>query len=456
MLSCLMESAKLTFRRRLLSTLLLWALVLGTVLSGFEQMFFITIAGIGLLGLWEYYEMLDRRGVPNFKLTALITAVIFMAGSFLTFRSYGPDKSYDFEIAVLVLFLLVVFGRQMFRLTRDHNPLETMAYTLFGLLYVVWLFNFLTKIVYLAPRDSLGETTGQYYVLYLLLVAIVGTGGLRPTFAAIRAGKDIALASKEVMVVAGELIMEAVAQHGVRILPVDSEHNAIFQCLGGDEPATVKRLILTASGGPFRSRSRDQLPQVTPEEALRHPTWQMGEKVTIDSATLFNKGLEMIEARWLFGVEMARIDVVIHPQSIIHSMVEFVDGSVLAQMSHSDMRFPIQYALTWPDRIEGSLPPLNFTELGRLDFEEPRYADFPSLNLARQAGEQGGAGPAVLNAANEVAVAAFLAGEITFPRIWQIVGQVLDQVGHADGANLEDLLTADEMARSLAAQGARS
>ncbi len=290
----------------------------------------------------------------------------------------------------------------------------------------------------------------------MVLVAIVGTGGLRPTFAAIRAGKDIALASKEVMVVAGELIMEAVAQHGVRILPVDSEHNAIFQCLGGDEPATVKRLILTASGGPFRSRSRDQLPQVTPEEALRHPTWQMGEKVTIDSATLFNKGLEMIEARWLFGVEMARIDVVIHPQSIIHSMVEFVDGSVLAQMSHSDMRFPIQYALTWPDRIEGSLPPLNFTELGRLDFEEPRYADFPSLNLARQAGEQGGAGPAVLNAANEVAVAAFLAGEITFPRIWQIVGQVLDQVGHADGANLEDLLTADEMARSLAAQGARS
>jgi len=290
----------------------------------------------------------------------------------------------------------------------------------------------------------------------MVLVAIVGTGGLRPTFAAIRAGKDIALASKEVMVVAGELIMEAVAQHGVRILPVDSEHNAIFQCLGGDEPATVKRLILTASGGPFRSRSMDQLPQVTPEEALRHPTWQMGEKVTIDSATLFNKGLEMIEARWLFGVEMARIDVVIHPQSIIHSMVEFVDGSVLAQMSHSDMRFPIQYALTWPDRIEGSLPPLNFTELGRLDFEEPRYADFPSLNLARQAGEQGGAGPAVLNAANEVAVAAFLAGEITFPRIWQIVGQVLDQVGHADGANLEDLLTADEMARSLAAQGARS
>jgi phosphatidate cytidylyltransferase len=165
-----MKSAELTFRRRLLSTLALWALVLGTVLSGYEQLFFVTIAGIGLLGLWEYYEMLDRRGVPNFKLTAIITAVVFFAGSFYTFRSYGPDKSYDFEIAVLVVFLLVVFGRQMFRKTRDVNPLETMAYTLFGLLYIVWLFNFITKIVYLAPRGPLGEPTGQYYVLYLLLV----------------------------------------------------------------------------------------------------------------------------------------------------------------------------------------------------------------------------------------------------------------------------------------------
>ena len=165
-----MESTEVTFRRRLFSTLILWVLVLGTILSGYEQLFFITIAGIGLLGLWEYFEMLDRRGVPNFKLTALITAVVFLAGSFLTFRSYGPEKSYDFEIAVLVVFLLVVFGRQMFRGTRDQNPLETMAYTLFGLLYIVWLFNFLTKIVYLAPRESSGETIGQYYVLYLLLV----------------------------------------------------------------------------------------------------------------------------------------------------------------------------------------------------------------------------------------------------------------------------------------------
>ena len=165
-----MDSSELTFRRRLVSTLILWVLVLGTILSGYEQLFFITIAGIGLLGLWEYFEMLDRRGVPNFKLTALITAVVFLAGSFITFRSYGPEKSYDFEIAVLVVFLLVVFGRQMFRRTRDQNPLETMAYTLFGLLYIVWLFNFLTKIVYLAPRGPSGETIGQYYVLYLLLV----------------------------------------------------------------------------------------------------------------------------------------------------------------------------------------------------------------------------------------------------------------------------------------------
>ena len=184
-----------------------------------------------------------------------------------------------------------------------------------------------------------------------VLVAIVGTGGLRPTLAAIAAGKDIALASKEVLVVAGEIVMAQAARHGCRILPVDSEHNAIFQCLEGRDTAQVKKLILTASGGPFRTWAADKLRGVTCDEALRHPTWRMGEKITIDSATLFNKGLEMIEARWLFGVGIHRIDVVIHPQSIIHSMVEFLDGSVLAQMSHSDMRFPIQYALTWPDRL---------------------------------------------------------------------------------------------------------
>ena len=290
----------------------------------------------------------------------------------------------------------------------------------------------------------------------MVLVAIVGTGGLRPTFAALEAGKDIALASKEVLVVAGELVMSAARHRGCRILPVDSEHNAIFQCLEGRDPVQVRRLILTASGGPFRSWPEDKMRAVTRQEALRHPTWRMGEKITIDSATMFNKGLEMIEARWLFDVDIARIDVVIHPQSIVHSMVEFVDGSVLAQMSHSDMRFPIQYALTWPDRIAGSLPPLEWARLARLDFEEPRYDVFPALELARQAAERGGAAPAVLNAANEVAVAEFLAGRIAFPRIWQIVTAVLEKCGHRPGGDLEALLASDLEARGLALAEARS
>jgi 1-deoxy-D-xylulose-5-phosphate reductoisomerase len=290
----------------------------------------------------------------------------------------------------------------------------------------------------------------------MVLVAIVGTGGLRPTFAALEAGKDIALASKEVLVVAGELVMAAARRNGRRLLPVDSEHNAIFQCLEGRDPVQVRRLILTASGGPFRSWPEDKLRAVTRQEALRHPTWHMGEKITIDSATMFNKGLEMIEARWLFDVDIARIDVVIHPQSIVHSMVEFVDGSVLAQMSHSDMRFPIQYALTWPDRIAGSLPPLEWARLGRLDFEEPRYDVFPALDLARQAAERGGAAPAVLNAANEVAVAEFLAGRIAFPRIWQIVTAVLERCGDRPGGDLEELLAADLEAREAALAEARS
>jgi 1-deoxy-D-xylulose-5-phosphate reductoisomerase len=284
----------------------------------------------------------------------------------------------------------------------------------------------------------------------MVLVAIVGTGGLRPTLAALEAGKDIALASKEVLVVAGEPVMAAAAKHGGRIIPVDSEHNAIFQCLEGRETSHVKKLILTASGGPFRTRPAEKLRAVTREEALRHPTWRMGEKITIDSATLFNKGLEMIEARWLFGVGIDRVEVVIHPQSIVHSMVEFVDGSVLAQMSHSDMRFPIQYAFTWPDRLAGSLPPLDFARLGRLDFEEPRDDVFPALDLARQAAERGGGIPAVLNAANEVAVAEFLASRIAFPRIWEIVAAVMDQTPDRPAADLASLLEADRVAREAA------
>lgn len=284
----------------------------------------------------------------------------------------------------------------------------------------------------------------------MVLVAIVGTGGLRPTFAALEAGRDIALASKEVLVVAGELVMAAAERHGARLLPVDSEHNAIFQCLEGRDPSQVKKLILTASGGPFRTWPADRLRAVTRAEALRHPTWRMGEKITIDSATLFNKGLEMIEARWLFGVGIDRVDVVIHPQSIVHSMVEFVDGSVLAQLSHSDMRFPIQYAFTWPERLAGSLPPLEFAKLGRLEFEAPRCDDFPALDLARQAAERGGAIPAVLNAANEVAVEEFLASRLAFPRIWETVAGVLDRTPDAPLSDLESLLEADRAARQLA------
>ena len=223
----------------------------------------------------------------------------------------------------------------------------------------------------------------------MVLVSIVGTEGLQPALDAIESGKDLAVASKEILVMAGEIVMAAAERSGVRVLPVDSEHNAIFQCLEGNTGGAeaVRRLLLTASGGPFRTASAESLADVTPEQALNHPTWKMGPKITIDSATLFNKGLEMIEARWLFGVEMDRVEVVVHPQSIVHSMVEFVDGSVLAQVSTTDMCFPIQYAVTWPKRVQHSLEPLDFATLARLDFEEPREDVFPALRLAREAGK---------------------------------------------------------------------
>src|SRR3954447_16731363 len=242
----------------------------------------------------------------------------------------------------------------------------------------------------------------------IVLVAIVGTGGLRPELGGIKAGKDLAVASKEILVMAGESVVAEARDKSIHVLPVDSEHNAIFQCLEGKNSSDVRRIILTASGGPFRETPRKDFDSITPEQALKHPTWNMGPKITIDSATLFNKGLEMIEAHWLFGVEMGRVEVVIHPQSIVHSMVEFSDGSVLAQLSYSDMCFPIQYAVTWPHRVATSLPPLDFGKVSKLEFFPPRYEDFPALNLARRAGEAGGTLPAVLNAANEIAVEAFL------------------------------------------------
>ncbi len=291
----------------------------------------------------------------------------------------------------------------------------------------------------------------------MVLVAIVGTAGLQPALAAIEAGKDLAVASKEILVMAGEIVTAAAARKGVRLLPVDSEHNAIFQCLDGHRGGEkeVSRLILTASGGPFRTWPADQLAGVTLAQALKHPTWEMGRKITIDSATLFNKGLEMIEARWLFGIGMERIDVVVHPQSIVHSMVEFIDGSVLAQLSRTDMCFPIQYALTWPERLAGGLKPLDFATLAKLEFEEPRDADFPALGLARQAGLAGGTLPAVFNAANEVAVDAFIAGAIRFPDIWRVVGEAMHAHEVAAASSLEAVIAADGWAREAANSACR-
>jgi 1-deoxy-D-xylulose-5-phosphate reductoisomerase len=284
----------------------------------------------------------------------------------------------------------------------------------------------------------------------MVLVAIVGTGGLRPTLAAIEAGKDLAVASKEILVMAGEIVMREARGNGVNVLPVDSEHNAIFQCLEGKSSSDVRRIILTASGGPFREMPRKDFDSITPEQALKHPTWNMGPKITIDSATLFNKGLEMIEAHWLFGVEMQHVEVVIHPQSIVHSMVEFADGSTLAQLSYSNMCFPIQYAVTWPDRVPNTLPPLDFSKLSSLEFFTPRYEDFPALNLARRAGEAGGTLPAVMNAANEVAVAGFLDRQVRFPNIWQIVGEVLSRHRSVAHPDLDAILQADQWARKEA------
>jgi 1-deoxy-D-xylulose-5-phosphate reductoisomerase len=283
----------------------------------------------------------------------------------------------------------------------------------------------------------------------LVLVAIVGTTGLRPALAAIETGKDLAVASKEILVMAGETVMTRATQKGIKVLPVDSEHNAIFQCLEGKPKHEIRSLILTASGGPFRTLSSDRLASVTVADALNHPTWKMGRKISIDSATLFNKGLEMIEARWLFDIPMGQVQVLVHPQSIVHSMVEFVDGSLLAQLSNSDMCFPIQYAVTWPERVPNALKPLRLAKLGRLEFEEPRYDDFPALRLARRAGEAGGIMPAVLNAANEIAVEAFLEGRITFPRIWSLVEEAMNRSHNFARPSLDDIIQADGQARDL-------
>jgi 1-deoxy-D-xylulose-5-phosphate reductoisomerase len=288
----------------------------------------------------------------------------------------------------------------------------------------------------------------------LVVSALVGSVGLEPTVAAIREGKDIALANKETLVVAGDLVMDEAARHGVDVLPVDSEHNAIHQALRVGPEHAVRRLLLTASGGPFRTWSIDRIRGATVEDALAHPTWDMGAKITVDSATLFNKGLEIIEAHHLFGVPEDRIDVLVHPQSLVHSLVEYVDGTLIAQLSVNDMRFPILYALAWPERLVTPLEPLDLVAAGRLDFEQPDTDRFPALDLARQALRAGGEMPAVLNAANEVAVQAFLGRRCAFPAITAAVAAVLDRWAGRNRplTDLEQALSADREARRIAAE----
>ncbi|MDX2226677.1 MAG: 1-deoxy-D-xylulose-5-phosphate reductoisomerase, partial [Verrucomicrobiae bacterium] len=284
----------------------------------------------------------------------------------------------------------------------------------------------------------------------LVLVAIVGTAGLAPALAAIRAGKDIAVASKEILVIAGEMVMAEAKKHGVQVFPVDSEHSAIWQCLDGKPVDSIKRLILTASGGPFRGKKRAELEEVTLEQALKHPTWTMGKKITIDSATLFNKGLEMIEARWLFNLPIQQVDVIVHPQSIIHSMVEYNDGSIIAQMSVNDMCYPIQYAVTYPDRVPNTMKPLDLASLKALTFEEPDAETFVSLQYAREAAAKGGTLPSVFNAANEVCVEKFLNRKIKFTRIWDVVGECMSRHRVIEHPDLETVKDADTWARQTA------
>ncbi|WP_202903270.1 1-deoxy-D-xylulose-5-phosphate reductoisomerase [Gorillibacterium massiliense] len=284
-----------------------------------------------------------------------------------------------------------------------------------------------------------------------VLTAVVGSLGLKPTLAAIEAGKDIALANKETLVCAGAVVTEAVRRKNVRLLPVDSEHSAIFQCLNGENRGDIRKLIITASGGSFRDRTRDELKGVTLAEALRHPNWSMGAKITIDSATMSNKGLEVIEAHWLFGMPYDQIEVLLHPESVIHSMVEYCDNSVIAQLGNPDMRVPIQYALTYPSRRPTPTTPLNLAQIGKLHFKPMDFERFPNLAMAFESGKAGGTSPAVFNAANEVAVSRFVRGEISFLGIEEVIARTLSVHQPVANPDLEEILAADTWARSEAA-----
>lgn len=293
-----------------------------------------------------------------------------------------------------------------------------------------------------------------------VMAAIVGAAGLRPTLAAVEAGKKVLLANKEALVMSGALFMEAVRRSGAVLLPIDSEHNAIFQCMPGDyarglSAVGVRRILLTASGGPFRETPVEALLDVTPEQACAHPNWSMGRKISVDSASMMNKGLELIEACWLFDAAPAKVEVVVHPQSVIHSLVDYVDGSVLAQLGNPDMRTPIANALAWPERIDSGVAPLDLFAIARLDFQAPDEQRFPCLRLARQAAEAGDSAPAVLNAANEVAVEAFLQRRIRFPEIAGMIEQVLDQEPVVPLPSLDAVFAADQRARELSREWLR-
>jgi 1-deoxy-D-xylulose-5-phosphate reductoisomerase len=321
--------------------------------------------------------------------------------------------------------------------------------------------NFFAPLKKLVPRGPTQLLAGAEGVVAvagesgapLVLSAIVGAAGLKPTLTAVQKGKDIALANKETLVMAGEVVARAARKSGSKILPVDSEHCAVFQCLaagGGSDIREIHKILLTASGGPFRTLERKHFSKITLEQALNHPTWRMGPKITIDSATLMNKGLEVIEAHYLFGAPYEKIDIVIHPESIIHSMVEYIDGSVLAQLGTTDMQIPIQYALTYPARAKAPVKRLDLAGIGQLHFEAPDREKFPCVDLAYAAGKKGGTTPAVLNAANEVAVALFLKGKISFIQIPKIIAKVLGKHRPLTNANLDGILNADRWAREEA------
>jgi 1-deoxy-D-xylulose-5-phosphate reductoisomerase len=306
-----------------------------------------------------------------------------------------------------------------------------------------------TDVKVLAGIESIIETV-THPDIHIVLTAMVGFAGLEPTIAAIKAGKDIALANKETLVVAGELVTGLAKKHGVKILPVDSEHSAIFQCLAGEENNPIEKIILTASGGPFRSRSLTFLENVTREDALKHPNWVMGAKITIDSASLMNKGLEVIEAKWLFDLEADQVDVIVHPQSIIHSMVQFQDGSIKAQMGLPDMKLPIQYALTYPKRIKNDFKRFDFTSYPNLTFEKPDLETFRNLALAFEALKQGGNMPCIINAANEIAVAGFLNKSIGFLAMSKVIEQCMQHIGFMKSPQLDDYLNTDKETRIFA------